>query len=41
MQAEAKDIDQGQQAFFRFQDEISKCFGAFDHEIMVRKQFMA
>ena len=40
MQVEAKDMDQGQRAFFRFQYEISKC-GLFGHEIMVRKQFMA
>ena len=40
MQVEAKDMDQGQPAFFRFQYEISKC-GSFGHEIMVRKQFMA
>ena len=39
MQVEAKDMDQGQRAFFRFQYEISKC-GSFGHEIMVRKQFM-
>ena len=40
MQVEAKDMDQGQRAFFRFQYEISKC-GSFGHEIMVRKQFIA
>ena len=40
MQVEAKDMDQGLRAFFRFQYEISKC-GLFGHEIMARKQFMA
>ena len=35
MQVEAKDIDQGQLAFFRFRYEISKC-GSFGHEIIVR-----
>ena len=40
MQVKAKDMDQTQRAFFRFQYEISKC-GSFGHEIMVRKQFMA
>ena len=38
MQVEAKDIDQGQLAFIRFQYEISKWCGSFGHEIMVRKQ---
>ena len=41
MQVEAKHVDQGQLAFFRFQCEISKWCGSFGHEIMVRKQFMA
>ena len=41
VEAKAKDIDQAQLAFFRFQYEISKCCGSFGHEIMVRKQFMA
>ena len=41
MQVEAKDMDQGQLAFFRFQDKIWKCCGSFGHKIMVRKQFMA
>ena len=40
MQVEAKDMDQGQRVFFRFQYEISKC-ESFGHEITVRKQFMA
>ena len=40
IEAKAKDMDQGQRAFFRFQYEISKC-GSFGHEIMVRKQFIA
>ena len=40
VEAKAKEIDQGQRAFFRFQYEISKC-GSFGHEIIVRKQFMA
>ena len=39
VEARAKNMDQGQRAFFRFQYEISKC-GSFGHEIMVRKQFM-
>ena len=40
VEVKAKDMDQGQRAFFRFQYEISKC-GSFGREIMVRKQFMA
>ena len=41
MPVEAKDIDQGQLAFFRCQCEISKWCGLFGHKIIVRKQFMA
>ena len=41
VEAKAKDMDEGQLTFFRFQYEISKCSGSFGHEIMVRKQFMA
>ena len=37
MQVEAKDMDQGQRAFFRFQCEISKCCGSF----LVMKQWFA
>ena len=39
VEAKAKDIDQGQLAFFRFQYEISKGSGSFGHEIIVRKRF--
>ena len=40
VEAKAKDIDQGQLTFFRFQYEISKCCGSCGHEIMLREQLL-